>query len=180
MQQMFLFPCTLMPFIFWSFFQSWYDKIGGVLIGYHLWIHKFDWGKWAFSCKLGVFHKRLSFHNLRESVAHRHEQWHSWILGENFSLSIEFLIYFVTKSHIWMLRMKTLTHQRVQRSKTGSSILRCHHWILNSHIIASLSSNITEKWDKMLKFSYKDVTTIIVDNSAPGHVINDSKFFLKI
>jgi hypothetical protein len=31
----------------------------------------------------------------------------------------------------------------------------------------------------MLNFSYEDITTIVVDNSATGHIINDSKYFVE-
>jgi hypothetical protein len=53
-----------------------------------------------------------------------------------------------------------------------------YHWVFSSKFIASLSSHATEKWNNMLNFSYEDITTIVVDNSAAGHVINDSKYFI--
>jgi hypothetical protein len=54
-----------------------------------------------------------------------------------------------------------------------------NHSVLNSHVIASLSSSITDQWDNMINFSHDEVTTIVVDNSATGHVINDSKYFIE-
>jgi len=46
--------------------------------------------------------------------------------------------------------------------------------------IASLSSSSSSsKWDDMVNFSYEDVTTFVLDNSATGHVVNDAKFFIQ-
>ena len=119
------------------------------------------------------------------------ELWHDTIppyygpitAGVILILSMVYVVSLVIKSFLQVkhnLASPQSSLRRIQNSRMlQQPSLSIHHSVLNSHVIASLSSSVTDQWENMLNFSYEDITTIVVDNSATGHIINDSKYFVE-